>query len=372
MAKKTPFYDFHVKNNGKIVEFAGFLMPIQFEGIISEHQAVRTSVGIFDVSHMGEIEIRGKDRIEFTNYITTNDVSKLALNQIQYSTMLYPDAGIVDDLLVYKLKDRIFIVVNATNTDKDYEWIMKNKKLDVEILNRSDEIGQLAIQGPKSESIMQKLFDSDLSELKYYWATETKLNPSSLQKEGMKDIPVILSRTGYTGEDGFEIYLEKKYAEQTWNMIFDAGKEFNIKPIGLGARDTLRFEMRYCLYGNDIDKTTNPLEAGLGWIVKLDKEDFIGKESLIRIKENGIKRKLVGFEVVSKGIPRPHLDIYNSNKKVGHVTSGTFSPSLKKGIGMGYVGLSNVKAGTKLKVMGKNPIDVEIIKGPFYKHGTHK
>jgi aminomethyltransferase len=372
MLKKTPFYDFHVKNNGKIVEFAGFLMPVQFEGIIPEHQAVRTSVGIFDVSHMGEIEIQGKDRIEFTNYITTNDAKKLVLNQIQYSTMLYPDAGIVDDLLVYNLKDRIFIVVNASNTDKDYEWIMKNKKLDVEILNRSDEIGQLAIQGPKSESIMQKLFDFDLSELKYYWATETRLNSASSKKGKVIEIPVILSRTGYTGEDGFEIYLEKKYAEQAWDMIFDAGKEFDIKPIGLGARDTLRFEMRYCLYGNDIDKTTNPLEAGLGWIVKLDKDNFIGKESLIKIKENGLKRKLVGFEVVSNGIPRPHLDIYNSNKKVGYVSSGTFSPSLKKGIGMGYVDLSFVKVGTKLRVMGKNPIEVEIIKGPFYKHGTHK
>jgi aminomethyltransferase len=311
---------------------------------------------------MGEIEIRGNDRIEFANYMTTNDVSALALNQIQYSTMLYPDGGIVDDLLVYNLNGKIFLVVNAANTDKDYEWLVKNKNRDIEIVNRSHDIGQLAIQGPKSEPVMQKLFDFDLSQLKYYWIIETK----------MQDIPVILSRTGYTGEDGFELYIDKKYATEVWNMIFESGKEYDIKPIGLGARDTLRFEMRYCLYGNDIDKTTNALEAGLGWVVKFNKNNFIGKESLLKIKEAGIKRKLVGFEVINKGIPRPHFNIHHDNKKVGVVTSGTFSPSLKKGIGLGYVDLPFNKIGIHLKVMGKNPIDVEIIKGPFYKHGTHK
>jgi len=360
--KKTPFYDIHIKNNGKIVNFAGYLMPVQFEGIIPEHQTVRSSVGLFDVSHMGEIEIRGDDRIKFTNYITTNDVAKLAVNQVHYSTMLYPDAGIVDDLLVYNLRDRVFLVVNAANTDKDYKWIVDNKKYDVEIKNVSDDIGQLAIQGPKSELVMQRLFDFALSELQYYWATETK----------MKGIPVILSRTGYTGEDGFEVYLDRQYAVQAWGMIMEAGREFAIKPVGLGARDTLRFEMRYCLYGNDIDKTTNPLEAGLGWIVKLDKDDFIGKENLLKIKETGVKRKLVGFDVVDTGIPRPHQEIHNETKKVGSVTSGTFSPSLRKGIGIGYVDLPFNKVGTTLKVIGKNPIMVEIIKGAFYKQGTHK
>lgn len=362
MPKKTPFYDMHIKNNGKIVEFAGFLMPVQFEGIIPEHQTVRNSVGVFDVSHMGEIEIRGNDRIKFVNYITTNNVSKLGLNQIQYSTMLYPDAGIVDDLLVYNLNDRIFLVVNAANTDKDYKWILDNKRFDVDIVNLSDEVGQLAVQGPKSELVMQKLFDFDLSELKYYWAIDTK----------MRNIPVVLSRTGYTGEDGFEVYIDRKYANQVWDMIFEAGTKFSIKPIGLGARDTLRFEMRYCLYGNDIDKTTNPLEAGLGWIVKFDKDNFIGKENLLKIKEDGLKRKLVGFEVVDKGIPRPHQEIHNEDRKLGYVTSGTFAPSLKKGLGIGYVGLPYNKVGTRLKVMGKNPIAVEIIKGPFYKHASHK
>ncbi len=362
MPKKTPFYDIHLKNNGKIVEFAGHLMPVQFEGIIPEHQAVRTSVGVFDVSHMGEIEIRGNDRIKFVNYITTNDVSKLALNQVQYSTMLYPDGGIVDDFLVYNFNNRIMLVPNAANTDKDYKWILENKRFDVEIKNVSDVTGQLAVQGPKSEPVMQKLCDFDLSELRFYWAIETK----------MKNIPVVLSRTGYTGEDGFEVYLDRKYAAQIWEMIMEAGKEFSIKPIGIGARDTLRFEMRYCLYGNDIDKTTNPLEAGLGWIVKFDKGDFIGKENLLKIKKSGLKRKLVGFEVVNKGIPRPHQEIHNGAKKIGFVTSGTFSPSLKKGAGIGYVSLSFNNIGTKLKVIGNNPILVEIIKGPFYKHGTRK
>jgi len=362
MAKKTPFYEKHVQNNGRIVEFAGFLMPIQFEGIIPEHNTVRNTVGVFDVSHMGEVEVRGKDRMRFVNYITTNDASKLAPNQVQYSAMLYPDAGIVDDLLVYNLKDRLLLVVNASNTDKDFAWIMENKKYDVEITNISDEIGQLAIQGPKAEPVMQKLFDLDLATIAFYWATETD----------MKGIPVLLSRTGYTGEDGFEIYLDKKYADDAWDMVISAGQEFNIKPIGLGARDTLRFEMRYCLYGNDIDKTTNPLEAGLGWIVKLDKEEFIGKDPLIEIKKRGVQRKLVGFEALGKGIPRHLQEIHAGDEKVGHVTSGTFAPSLKKGIGMGYVSLAHAEVGNKLKVMGREPIEVEITKGPFYKHGSRK
>lgn len=362
MLKKTPFYEMHVKNGGRIVEFAGFLMPVQFEGIIPEHRTVRTGVGVFDVSHMGEIEILGKDRSKFANYLTTNDASKLELNQVQYATMLYPDAGIVDDLLVYNLKDRILLIVNAANTDKDYQWIVNNKKYDIDIKNISDDIGQLAIQGPKAESTMQKLFDLDLSTLKYYWATEVK----------MKDIPVLLSRTGYTGEDGFEVYVDKKYAVQCWQMIFDAGAEHNIKPIGLGARDTLRFEMRYCLYGNDIDKTTNPLEAGLGWVVKFDKGDFIGRDSLLKIEEAGIKRKLIGFEVIGKGIPRPHQEIHAEDGKIGFVTSGTFSPSMNKGMGIGYVEKPHNKVGTRIKVIGKTPVDAEIIKGPFYKHGTHK
>ncbi|MBN2621024.1 glycine cleavage system aminomethyltransferase GcvT [candidate division WOR-3 bacterium] len=362
MAKKTPFYDKHVIYRGRIVDFAGFLMPIQFEGIIPEHTAVRTSVGVFDVSHMGEVEVRGKDRFAFVNHITTNDATKLEPDQVQYSTMLYKDAGIVDDLLVYNLNDRILLVVNASNTDKDYAWIMENKKFDVDIKNISDDIGQLAVQGPDAEKVMQKLCSIDLSKIVYYWAVETSLG----------SIPVLLSRTGYTGEDGFEVYSDRKYADDIWNMIFDAGKECNIKPIGLGARDTLRFEMRYCLYGNDIDKTTNPVEAGLSWVVKLDKPDFIGKEALLSIKEAGVQRRLVGFRVIGKGIPRPHQEIQVNGETIGNVTSGTFCPSLKKGCGMGYVAKPHDKTGTKLTVAGKQPVEVEIVKGPFYQHGSHK
>jgi aminomethyltransferase len=345
-----------------MVEFADFYMPVQFEGIIPEHQAVRTSVGVFDVSHMGEVEIRGEDRIKFTNYITTNDVTKLAVNQVQYSALLYPDGGVVDDLLVYNLPDRVFIVVNAANTEKDFKWIIDHKQFKVDIANIGDNIGQLAIQGPKSEPVMQKLTEFKLADLRYYWAVETKL----------KGIPVLLSRTGYTGEDGFEVYLDKKYAPEIWDMVFDAGKAEGIKPIGLGARDTLRFEMMYCLYGNDIDQTTNALEAGLGWITKFDKGDFIGRDALVKVKEAGLKRKLVGFEVTGKGIPRPHLDINCLGRKVGHVTSGTFSPSLKKGIGMGYVETACSEVGKELQIMGKEPIDVAIVKGPFYKQASHK
>jgi aminomethyltransferase len=260
------------------------------------------------------------------------------------------------------LKDKILLVINASNTEKDFAWILENKKYDVDIKNTSDGIGQLAVQGPKAELLMKKLVDVDLSALQFYWATETD----------MKGIPVILSRTGYTGEDGFEVYLDEQYAGDAWDMIFSAGKEFDVKPIGLGARDTLRFEMRYCLYGNDIDKTTNPLEAGLGWIVKFDKDEFIAKDVLLEIKKQGIQRKLVGFEALTKGIPRHLQEIHAGDEKVGFVTSGTFSPSLKRGIGMGYISLAHAGVGNRPKVMGKEPIEVEIIKGPFYKHGTHK
>ncbi len=344
------------------MEFAGFLVPIQFEGIIQEHETVRNGVGVFDVSHMGEIEITGSDRIAFTNYITTNDATKLALNQVQYSAMLYPDAGIVDDLLVYNLQERVFLVVNAANTEKDYTWILKNQKFNVDIRNISDEIGQLAIQGPKAELVVQRLVDVNLNELKYYWAIETQI----------RGIDVLLSRTGYTGEDGFEIYMSAEDGLKIWDVVFEAGRDFGIRPIGLGARDTLRFEMRYCLYGNDIDSTTNPLEAGLGWIVKFDKGDFVGKDALLRIKEAGLKRKLVGFETKGKGIPRQHQKILSGNQEVGFVTSGTFSPSLKKGIGMGYVDLPFSEPGNKLSVAAKELIEVELVKGPFYKNASHK
>lgn len=364
MIKKTSVYEEHLKYGAKIVEFAGFLMPIQYEnGIFSEVKRVRKTVGLFDVSHMGEVEIKGEDALDFVNYITTNDASKLADNQVQYSAMCYEDGGIVDDLLVYKLKGRYLLVVNATNTARDFKWIMDNKRGKVGIGNISDEVTQLAIQGHKAEKVVQKLTDFDLSSMDFYWGAETDVS-------GVK---VIISRTGYTGEDGFEIYVDNKYGKKLFTDVMNAGKEFDIEPIGLGARDLLRLEMKYCLYGNDIDKTTTPLEAGLSWITKLKKEDFIGKDALVKQKEDGVKRKLVCFEMQEKGMPRQHYKIYHDDKEVGEVTSGNFSPSVDKFIGLGYIQKPFHKSGTEIfvDIRGKKKKAL-VVKPPFYKDASHK
>jgi aminomethyltransferase len=364
MAKKSSVYEEHIKYGAKIVEYAGFLMPIQYEnGIFSEVKRVRKTVGLFDVSHMGEVEVKGDAALDFVNYITTNDAAKLAFNQVQYSAMCYEDGGIVDDLLVYKLKDRYLLVVNATNTSKDYKWIMDNKRGTVDIGNISDDVTQLAIQGPEAEKVVQKLTDFDLSTLDFYWSTETHVS-------GVK---AILSRTGYTGEDGFEIYVENKYGKKLFTDVMDAGEEFDIEPIGLGARDLLRLEMKYCLYGNDIDKTTTPLEAGLSWITKFNKKDFIGKDALLRQKEDGVKRKLVCFEMQEKGVPRQHYKIYQENNEVGNVTSGNFSPSIDKFIGLGYIQKPFHKSGTEIfiDIRGKRKKAL-VVKPPFYKDASHQ
>ncbi|RKY86473.1 glycine cleavage system aminomethyltransferase GcvT [candidate division KSB1 bacterium] len=354
--KKTALYEIHKKLGAKIVEFAGFYMPVFYTSIIEEHRKVRSSVGVFDVSHMGEIEIYGEKALEFTQKITVNDPEKLEVGQVQYSAMCYPDGGIVDDLLVYRFKDKFMLVVNAANTDKDYQWILDNKIDDVEIKNISDKITLLAIQGPKSRDTLQKLTSINLSEIKYYWFKEGKL----------ADIDMIISRTGYTGELGFELYISPENSERLWNKIFEAGKEYDIAPVGLGARDTLRLEKKYALYGNDIDKTTNPLEAGLGWIVKLDKKDFIGKDALLKIKSNGIKRKLIGFITEGNTFPRKGYNIFKNNTIIGKVTSGTFSPSISKGIGLGYVDIAYSKIGEKIFIeIRKQKIKAEIVKTPF-------
>jgi aminomethyltransferase len=361
--RRTPFYEKHKALGARIVEFAGFEMPIQFTSIIDEHLAVRSNVGVFDVSHMGEIEIRGPDALSFVNYITINDASQLELWQVQYSALCYPDAGLVDDLLVYRLPDRYVLVVNAANIEKDYEWIVANKRGNVEIRNNSYETGQLAIQGPNAESVVQQVTDLALSEMPYYWAAATKAAGAD----------VLISRTGYTGEDGFEIYMDARDGSLVWDALFSAGRDRGIKPIGLGARDTLRLEMKYCLYGSDMDQTTSPLEAGLAWITKLEKEEFIGQEALIRQKEEGVQRRLVAFEMQGHEIPRPGFDIFVEEKSVGRVTSGTFSPSLRKGIGLGYVDRPHTKSGTLLSVMVRGrAAAAQIVKPPFYKHGTHR
>jgi len=360
--KRTPFYDVHRELGAKIVPFGGFEMPLMYRSIVEEHRWVRSRVGVFDVSHMGEIEIKGKDALRFVSYVTSNDPASLKLFEVQYSTLLNERGGIVDDLLVYRLEDCFLLVVNASNTQKDYEWLINHAtKFDVEIKNISNEMAELAVQGPLSENVLKKVVDISLEDLKYYRASKGKVRGRD----------ALISRTGYTGEDGFEIYLNPQDAKE----ILYALLEFDdVKPVGLGARDTLRMEMGYCLYGNDIDETTNPFEARLGWIVKMDKEDFIGKESLLRIRDEGVKRRRVGFEAEKKGVfPRPHQEIKKDGKIVGTVTSGGYSPSLDIGIGMGYVDINHSEPDTTLTLRVREKEEsVKIIKLPFYRKGTVK
>lgn len=354
--KKTGLYEVHRQLGAKMVEFAGYYMPIQYSGILEEHKRVRTTAGVFDVSHMGEIEIRGPRALEMVNRITINDAGKLSVNQAQYSAMCYEDGGIVDDLLVYHRGDHYLLVVNASNTEKDFEWMMRHKIPGVEIENTSERITQLAVQGKTAPPILQKLTDVDLSQIKFYWFTEGKL----------AGVAMIISATGYTGEPGFELYFDRAHSETVWNRIFEAGKEFAIAPIGLGARDSLRLEKKYCLYGNDIDQTTNPLEAGLGWITKLDKSGFIGQEALLKIKEAGLKRKLVGFEVEGKMIPRHGYPVQKSGQVVGQVTSGAFSPVLEKNIGLAYVKTELANPGETVEIEARGKVvPAKIVKTPF-------
>lgn len=355
--KKTALFETHKLLNAKMVPFAGYIMPIQYSGIIEEHRAVRTGVGVFDVSHMGEFIVQGSGAEAFLNRITTNNVTKLQSGQIQYSTMLYEDGGVVDDLLVYRFEDHYMMVVNASNLDKDFDWAKSHLPGETELGNVSDDYTLLAIQGPDSVRVISKLTDDNLVEIVYYTFRQGKI----------ADRDCIISRTGYTGEDGFELYIAPSDSEHIWNALFEAGREYNIKPIGLGARDSLRLESAYCLYGNDIDKSTNPIEAGLGWIVKSKKRGgFIGKDPVIKAKEH-LKRKLIGFELKSKGIPRQYCEIYCAGIKVGIVTSGGISPMLNSGIGMGYVDLPYVNIGTQIEIdVRGRKIPAEIVKTPFY------
>jgi len=358
--KKTKLFNVHEKLGAKIVEFAGFAMPVQYNSIIEEHLAVRNAVGVFDVSHMGEIIVRGKNALDFVQKITVNNASRLTPGRVQYSAMCYPDAGIVDDLLVYKIKDDEFmLVVNASNIEKDFNWMKENNEFGVELINESDEFSLLAIQGPKSKETIQKIIDKPL-EIEYYhyfYADVAGVN-------------MLVSRTGYTGELGYELYFkgDEKIAEKVWNAVFDAGKEFNIRPAGLGARDSLRLEMGYCLYGNDIDKTTNPLEAGLSWITKFKKGDFIGREALLKIKEEGLKRRLVPMISDERAFPRHGYEISKNGKVVGRITSGTVSPVLHKPIALGYVDVEFANEGESLNLVirGKE-IPAKIVSLPFVK-----
>jgi len=358
--KRTTFYNIHKNLGAKIVEFAGYEMPIQYTSIIAEHKAVRNSVGVFDVSHMGEVFVKGAGALDFVQHITVNDASKLFAGRVQYSAMCYDDGGIVDDLLVYRIADDEFmLVINASNIDKDFEWMNKNNKFDVELNNVSDDYSLLAVQGPNALKTIQKLAEEQIN-LEYYHFGMMKI----------AGVDMIISRTGYTGELGYELYFlgDGKLAENIWNKIFEAGKEFDIQPIGLAARDTLRLEMGFCLYGNDIDQTTNPLEAGLGWITKLSKPEFIGKEALLNVKEKGLNRKLVALTSDEKTFPRHGYDIAFNQNKIGVVTSGTVSPMLDKPIAMGYVDIQYSEFGNEINFMIRGrEIAARVVKLPFVK-----
>ncbi len=358
--KKTKFFNVHKSLGAKIVEFAGFEMPVQYSSIIEEHLNVRNNVGVFDVSHMGEFFVKGEKALDFVQYVTVNNASKLTEGRVQYSAMCYPDGGVVDDLLVYKINDKEFmLVVNASNIEKDFEWLKENNKFGVELINASDEYSLLAVQGPKSKDTVQKICDKDL-DLEYYHYFYANV----------AGVDMLVSRTGYTGELGYELYFkgDESVAEKVWNAVFEAGEEFGIKPAGLGARDSLRLEMGYCLYGNDIDKTTNPLEAGLGWITKFKKGDFIGRDVLVKVKEEGLKRKLVPMQTDLRAFPRHGYEISAEGRKIGHITSGTVSPVLNKPIALGYVEIDFAEPGTKVNfvIRGKE-IPASVVTLPFVK-----
>ncbi|WP_077368801.1 glycine cleavage system aminomethyltransferase GcvT [Anaerosalibacter sp. Marseille-P3206] len=359
VSKKTPLYDEHVKQGGKIVDYAGWLLPVQYEGIIAEHGAVRTKAGMFDVSHMGEVTVKGKGALDYLQYLLTNDISVLEVNQVVYTFMCYPDGGVVDDLLVYKISEEEYLlVINASNTDKDFKWMQDQvKDFNVTVENISDEVGEVALQGPNAEKILSKLTDEDLSEIKFF----------HLKKDIMvADTKCLVSRTGYTGEDGFEIYTSKEGIVKVWNSILEAGEEYGIKPAGLGCRDTLRFEAGLPLYGHEISQDVSPIEGGFKFFVKLNKEDFIGKDALVKQNENPT-RKVVGFELIERGIPREGYEVQKDGNKIGYVATGYFAPTLKKNIGTALVDIDYSKKGTEFDVIIRNkPVKAQVINKRFY------
>ena len=358
--KNTALTDKHVQLGAKMVPFAGYNMPVQYAGINVEHETVRKGVGVFDVSHMGEFILKGEKALDLIQRVTSNDASKLYDGKVQYSCLPNEEGGIVDDLLVYRIDEKTYmLVVNASNIEKDWNWISKFNTEGVEMKDISDRTALLAVQGPKAADALQSLTDIDLGSMEYY----------TFRKGTFAGIDnVLLSATGYTGAGGFEIYVDNKDAEKLWNAVFEAGATYGIKPIGLGARDTLRLEMGFCLYGNDIDDATSPLEAGLGWVTKFSK-DFTNSEALQQQKQEGTKRKLVGFEMIDRGIPRHDYEIVDAEgNTIGKVTSGTQSPSLQKAIGMGYVKNEFAKEGTEIFInIRDNKVRAKVVKPPFYK-----
>ncbi len=357
--KRTPLYDFHKKLGAKMAEFGGWEMPIEYSGIIHEHMAVRTAAGVFDISHMGELFIEGPEGLELIQEMTCNDASRLKNGQAQYSALLYPEGTFVDDILVYRFdQNRYFLCVNASNTNKDFDWICGENRFNTTATNLSDRYTQLAVQGPRAIRIMQRLSDIDLESIRYYWFRQGK----------MDGIECIVSRTGYTGEDGFEIFFAPKFSEQVWARLLGEGKDEGLIPVGLGARNTLRLEAKMALYGHEISDKITPWEADLGWIVKMGKSNFIGRAALEEEQTRGITKKLVGFEMVGKGIARDGYPVFIEREAVGTVTSGGPAPYLGKNIGLAYVPVKHCQTGTRLEIQIRTSlVPARIVETPFYK-----
>jgi aminomethyltransferase len=358
--KRTRLHAAHEKAGAKFVEFFGWEMPLEYSGIIQEHMAVRQHAGLFDVSHMGEIVISGNQALDFVQYLTPNNAARLDVNKAQYSALTTSQGTFVDDLLVYNLDENVYLlVVNAANTDKDFQWILSHKQdFDVEVQNKSDKYTQVALQGPEAHKILQPLTEI---ELKY-------MSGFAVERGSVVGVEAIVSRTGYTGEDGFEIYTLSPNSERIWDAILEEGKAYGLLPIGLGARDTLRLEATLMLYGNDIDESTTVLEAGLRWLVKFKKGDFLGREALLKQKEEGILRKIVGFELIGRGIARPHYHVFVDDEKVAEVRSGSFSPFLHKSIGLTYLPIEYAETGTEFAIeIREKQIQAKVVPTPFYK-----
>ena len=360
--KRTPLNAVHRASGAKMVDFGGWDMPVQYSSLVDEHHTVRRAVGLFDVSHMGEIEITGPDAKKLTEYVTTNHVAKLKLGQAHYSGLLYEHGGFVDDILVHKVADDFyFICVNASNQEKDYEYIeavRRDKGFDAHVEFASDKYAQIAVQGPRALETLSKITPTELNGIKYYWFEEGQV----------ADVPARIARTGYTGEDGFELYLEPTKAPHVWNALLKAGAEFGIKPCGLGARNTLRLEAKMALYGHEIHASLNPLDADLGWIVKFDKGDFIGRDALLKQRESGLSRKLVGFEMTGRGIGRDGYEVSVDGAAAGWVTSGSPGPTVGKNIGLCYLPIAEAQPGRQFQVTVRGqPVDAIVVPTPFYK-----
>jgi len=349
----------HRQMKAKMVPFGGWDMPVEYSGIVQEHLAVRTRAGLFDVSHMGEIEIRGRQALDLVQHVTSNDASRLAVGQIQYAGLMYPQGTFVDDLLVHKMADdHYFLVVNASNQDKDFEWIRQNNRFDAQVANAGEQYSQLAVQGPEALSILRKLTAVDLAAIRYYWFTRGQVD----------GVDCIIARSGYTGEDGFEIYFDPRESVRVWSALLRAGAEHGLMPCGLGARNTLRLEAKMALYGHEIDETHTPLEADLGWICKLDKPAFLGRDTLLRQKQEGVKRRLAGFEVTGRGIARDGYPVYIEGAEVGYVTSGSPAPFLKKNIGLAYLPAGMIETGREIEIGIRNQrVAARLVPTPFYK-----